>query len=446
MSSAPKIETRRRRRRRTLATRLTAWYAAAFLASIAALVAVAVPAIRDALATQERVVVQTKLERHLAVLVQRGLPAYRDTVEHSAALDGETAVRVRDSSGHTLYEKGDVTASVRSASRATRELTLDVGERDNPWDAIYDRLRPGAVVLALLTIIIAGLGGYYVTRRALLPLRALAATAREVSTSGDLSRRVPERGGNDELEQFTTLFNRMLDRNQRLVRSMRDALDNVAHDLRTPLTRVRGSAELALRSNDAGEARDALELTIEESERVLSMLRTLMDISEAESGIMKLDLAPVPLAKLADDAVDLYEHVAEEAGVELKIGHVDRATVLVDAIRMRQAIANLLDNAIKYTQRGGKVTIDVVAGPSKAVVCIRDTGEGIEPDAVPRIWDRLYRADPSRSRPGLGLGLSLVKAIVEAHEGTVEVETTPGNGSEFRIALPLRDSRNPAIQ
>jgi signal transduction histidine kinase len=435
MSFAQKTELRPR----SLAMRLTAWYAAAFLASIAALVAVAIPAVRDALATQERVLVETKVERHLAVLVQHGLPAYRDSVEHSAELDDKTSVRVRDTSGHTLFEQGDVATSVRTASRATQQLTLDVGERENPWSAVYDRLRPGVVLLALLTIVIAGIGGYYVTRRALLPLRALAATAQDVSVSGDLSRRVPERGGNDELQQFTTLFNRMLDRNQRLVRGMRDALDNVAHDLRTPLTRLRGNAEVALRSNDTATARDALELTIEESDRVLSMLRTLMDISEAESGIMRLDLAPVPLAKLADEAVDLYEHVAEDAGVELKLGHVDRITVVVDGIRIRQAIANLVDNAIKYTPRGGHVTVDVVAEPTRAIVRVRDTGEGIAAEAVPRIWDRLFRVDPSRSRPGLGLGLSLVKAIVEAHTGTVEVETTPGGGSEFRIVLPRRD-------
>lgn len=429
----------RKTKPRSLAMRVTAWYVAALLTSIAALVAVAVPAVRDALATQERVLVEREVQRHLAVLVERGLPAYRDSVQHSAALDDRTSVRVRDTAGRTLFEQGNVAASVRTASRTTEQLTLDVGEREHPWSAVYERLRPGLVLLALLTIVIAGLGGFYVTRRALLPLRALAATAEAVSISGDLSQRVPERGGKDELQQFTALFNRMLDRNQRLVRGMRDALDNVAHDLRTPLTRLRGNAELALRSGDAAAARDALALTIEESDRVLSMLRTLMDIAEAESGIMKLDRAPVPLAKLADEAVDLYEHVAEDAGVELKLGRVDRITVVVDGIRIRQAIANLVDNAIKYTPRGGHVTVDVVAEPTRAIVRVRDTGEGIDPEAVPRIWDRLYRVDPSRSRPGLGLGLSLVKAIVEAHEGTVEVDTTPGTGSELRIVLPRRE-------
>lgn len=441
MPSAPRTESPARR---SLAARLTAWYVACFLVSIAALVVVAVPAIRSALSHQEHVLAETKVERHFAVLVGRGLDDYRARVESSAALDDATDVRVRDREGRTLFEHGNVAASVQTATRATQQLTLDVGEREHPWAALYGQLRPGMVVLALLTIIVAMAGGFYLTRRALLPLRALAATAKVVSVSGDLSRRVPERGGDDEIDELTALFNRMLDRNQHLVRGMRESLDNVAHDLRTPLTRLRGNAELALRSRDVETAREALAVTIEESDRVLSMLRTLMDITEAESGLMPLERTPASLAKLSADVVDLYEHVAEEAGVNLSVGHVDDVTVMVDPTRIRQAIANLVDNAIKYTPRGGTVTLDVCGEPTETSVIVRDTGEGITADALPRIWDRLYRGDPSRSRPGLGLGLSLVKAIVEAHAGRVEVETMPGAGSEFRIVLPQRHVREGA--
>ena len=168
-------------------------------------------------------------------------------------------------------------------------------------------------------IVLAVAGGYGLTQRALRPLRALAATARHVIDSGDLSQRVPVRGSGDELDEVASLVNEMLAHNQRLVTGMREALDNVAHDLRTPLTRVRGTAELALRTNDAPAAREALADCIEETDRVLVMLRTLMDISEAETGIMRLDRTRVSLDQLVREIAELYAHVADDAGVVVRV-------------------------------------------------------------------------------------------------------------------------------
>jgi signal transduction histidine kinase len=273
-----------------------------------------------------------------------------------------------------------------------------------------------------------------ITRRGLRPIGDLARATQGVIDSGDLALRVPTHGTRDSLDQLGTLFNRMLARNEALVRAMKESLDNVAHDLRTPLTRLRAGAELALRDGgDAARAQEALAETIEESDRVLGMLTTLMDISGAETGAMRLDKRVEDLALIAREAVDLYDLVSSERGVHLVTQFAPGVFVSVDRARIRQAFANLIDNAIKYTAPGGQVRITISRAASDGVFEIADTGTGISPEDLPRVWDRLYRGDRSRTERGLGLGLSLVKAIVEAHGGQATVSSEVGVGSTFEV-------------
>jgi signal transduction histidine kinase len=247
---------------------------------------------------------------------------------------------------------------------------------------------------------------------------------------------------NHDLAPLHHLLEQIFHQNRQLIQEIQSSLDNVAHDLRTPMTRLRAVAEYALQAdrNEPQLFRNALSDCLEESERVLSMLKVMMSVAEAEAGTMRLELQEVDVLKTLEDVVELYQYVAEEEQISVSCTMDSGLLIEADKTMIRQVWANLLDNAIKYGHESGNVTISGEGQNGEAVIRFCDDGMGISETEIKRIWDRLYRGDRSRTKQGLGLGLNYVKAVIEAHGGQVSVTSSLQEGSCFEIRLPMISS------
>jgi signal transduction histidine kinase len=459
---------------KTFTFRMTALFSIAFILSSLILFGFAYFLISSSLEANDRTAIRLKLKEYGDSFQTGGLAGIKERIDSEGGLGAlrPFVIRAADINNHTLFLKppdegtnydfkqlerrgpvmidtwirlpatgiGEDDVLDIASMRLADGSVIQIGKGPEEREEVLDHFQNSFAAILLAIVILSLAGGYLLTNRALRPVRNLIGVLVPIINTGQIKARIPVNHTNDEFEELSIRLNQVLEKIDALVGGMRGALDSVAHDLRTPIARLRGVAEMALTSDPSLDSyREALSDCLEESEGILAMLNTLMDISEVEAGSMRLTREKINTSSLLQHVCELYRCVAEDKNISVNIDCDEGVSMYGDRNRLLQAVGNLFDNAIKYTANGGTISVNALQRDHQVSIEIRDTGVGIPPEELPNIWDRFYRCDKSRAQRGLGLGLSLVKAIVQAHKGSIKVFSQLGFGSRFVISLPASD-------
>jgi len=470
MSSKP-----RNRIQHTLAFRLTFWYACIFTISSLVTFTFFYFFITTVLRNQTDQEMKKQAGVFSSMLAVNDL----ETVERVAMLEAQASGEKKfffrllystgvafSSSNMSYWENIGINRS--AISRLIRENrpvyeTVKIAGRQPDVRVMYDLLGAGIIIqlgramenqvrfielfkkLFLVTIsglvILAALIGWLLARHAVAGVRAVTHTARNIA-DGTLDQRVPVKGRGDEIDQLATTFNQMLDRIQMLITNIREMSDNIAHDLRSPITRIRGMAEIALTTGKSlKELEDMASDTIEECDRLLDMINTMLFISKTEAGVGQLEIIDLDLATVVREACELFQPVAEDRDISIACTVPKDCWVRGDVRMIQRLVSNLIDNAVKYSPPSACVDVVLEKDVQGAVsLAVQDTGVGIAADELPHIFNRFYRTDTSRSSAqpdaGVGLGLSLAHTVARAHGGKIDVVSTPYQGSTFTVHFP----------
>ena len=465
----------------TLAFRLTLWYAGIF--AICSCVAFLLFYALITSALQERIDQEllSQAQRFSTLLAGDGIGAVNNSAVIEAQAAGEKKVFFRllnltgeaFSSSNMSYWK-DINVDVAALEKLMRGSgpvleTITIPNRSDEVRILYAMLSPTVIVqvgqamesqarlldafkrifiitMSFLTVLAAGVG-WFMARRAVSGIEAVTHTAQKISR-GSLEERVPVKPRGDEIDQLATTFNQMVDRIQTLVMEIKEMSDNIAHDLRSPVTRIRGTAEVTLTTGKSLEDYENMAAsTIEDCDRLLDMINTMLLISKTEAGVEMPAGDEVEVESLIRKACELFDPIAEDKHVSLSYNAAEKILVSGNARMLQRMLANILDNAVKYTPSGGKIDVSVAETKDHNItISIKDTGVGISGADLNRIFERFYRCDQSRSQPGTGLGLSLARAIARAHGGDITVTSAVDQGSTFTIVLPSRiESLKPSV-
>ena len=460
-------------RKHSIGLRLAAWYFLVLAAGLAAFSVFAWFAMRASLynATDDELRdrvrgVESFMRQQISSL---SIPEIRDEFrEHSVLGPGGDLFQVCDSAGQWLYrsvplENANIPIqlpaklqnadfrNIRISEHWLRfysqtvvvngsSYTVQVASLMNEGLEALDRFRVLLILATPLLLITASAGGYWLSTRALSPVDRISTAARRIGIENLTERlEVPQTG--DELQRLSETLNEMFSGLEASVRRIKQFTADASHELRAPLSLIRTTAEVAVqRDRPAGDYREALEEILQESERTSHLLDSLMLLARADAGKETLQYEPADLCAITREAAEQGEKLARAHRLTFELQQPGGAVqIAADRDALRRVLLIFIDNAIRYTPEGGTVTIRVGPVAGRAVASVKDTGIGIDPDDLPHVFDRFWRADKARSREhgGAGLGLAIAKWTVEAHGGSIEVTSQPGYGTQFSIRLPL---------
>ncbi len=314
---------------------------------------------------------------------------------------------------------------------------LQIGESLKEKEELIELLLMVFAVMFCVVIPLASGVGWFMARKAVSGIKEVSSAVVDIER-GVFNRRVVVEGQGDEIQELADAFNAMADRIKCLISEMREMIDNIAHDLRSPLARIRAISEVALSADGNGENyKIAIADTLEDCDRLIQLINATLDVAEAEAGITNTVKEEVYISKVVEDACELFEPVAEEKRIDLSLKLESDCHLFGDRQNLQRMLANILDNAVKYTPFQGKISVGLVRSLQEIIINVADTGIGIPLSDQKRVFERFFRCDQSRNKDGCGLGLSFAHAVARAHGGNITIDSVPSERSVFTITLPV---------
>lgn len=421
------------------------------------------------LTIQDHKDLELKLSELEIIYNNGGLRALKDEIEFNKLLNRDRPffVRIADYENQTLLSTVPTTwkdfqfenleqiplsrfKSIYAVSSPEREFEIEiitrsvddkyyfqVGGSTRVRKEILEHALQIFFVLIIPTIIILIIWIAIFTSRLLRPISTMISFVQQIVKSGDYNKTLKFETNIAEIEELISIFNKMLKKAQSLINRLRNVLDSLAHDIRTPVTKIRATAELALeKPEDKLQTQKSLAVCIEECSKLIHFTKAVLELSEVEYGIVEITKKEIDIIALVQEVVEVYKFIAEKKEIHIEMIAPPRLFIDLDEVRFKQAINNILDNAVKYSPKKTKITMKIENSEDSVHVILRDQGIGISKERLGHIWDRSYSYDPEKENNGYGLGLHIAKVFIEAHNGEITINSKEGEGSCFTIRLP----------